>query len=477
MKRPRFLPRLGLRARITIAFAVGALLLSALLAASTWGFTRQNQLDQRSTSATTLAVANAENMAQGINAATPDLQELLQAQPRPTGAHPILLYEGDWYPADPSYGEDALPRELIEVVQGGDDARMRYTYDGEVYLAVGVKLDTDVDAAYFEVVSLEELEQTLETLGFSLIAAALVTTLCGAGLGWWAARRVLRPLNRVGAAAKDIARGDLATRVEASDDPDLAQLAESFNEMAAALEQRIERDTRFASNVSHELRSPLTTLSASITVLENHRDDMPERARAALDLMVADVNRFRQLIEDLLEISRFDAGVMHLDVYEVRVAELVMQAVGAATDADIPLDIDSELAGVVVEADKRRLMRVIANLIDNAAKYGGGATRVELRQVDDKVQIAVEDDGPGIPDEDRDRIFDRFSRGLSAADRRTSGGEGVGLGLSLVAEHIRLHKGRVFVEDRPDGRSGARFVVQLPAARGSASSNGNSAES
>jgi signal transduction histidine kinase len=309
------------------------------------------------------------------------------------------------------------------------------------------------------------------------VGAAIVTTLAGAGLGWWAARRVLRPLNRVGAAARDIARGELATRVEAGDDPDLAQLAGSFNEMAAALEQRIERDTRFASNVSHELRSPLTTLSASITVLENHRDDMPERARAALDLMVADVNRFRQLIEDLLEISRFDAGVMHLDLYELRVAELVMQAVGASTDADIPLDIDWQLAGVMVEADKRRLMRVIANLIDNAAKYGGGASRVELRQVDDKVQIAVEDDGPGIPHEDRHRIFDRFSRGLSAGDRRTSGGEGVGLGLSLVAEHIRLHKGRVFVEDRPDGKSGARFVVQLPAASPSPlSDNGDGTE-
>ena len=477
MRRPRFLPRLGLRARITIAFSVGALFLSALLAAGTWGFTRQNQLDQRSSSATTLTVSNAEDIAQGISSGTPqpNLNELLQSLPRPTGAHPILLYGGDWYPLDTAYGPDSLPDELVKVVEGGNDARMRYTYRGDVYLAVGVNLDTDVDAAYFEVVSLDELEQTLETLGLSLIAAGLVTTVWGAFLGWWAARRVLRPLKRVGAAAEDIARGDLATRVEASDDPDLASLATSFNEMAVALEQRIERDTRFASNVSHELRSPLTTLSASITVLENHREDMPERARAALDLMVADVNRFRQLIEDLLEISRFDAGVMHLDLYEVRVAELVMQAVSATTDADIPLDIDWQLAGVVVEADKRRLMRVIANLIDNAAKYGGGASRVELRQVEGEVQIAVEDDGPGIPEEDRQRIFDRFSRGISAGDRRTSGGEGVGLGLALVAEHVRLHQGRVFVEDRPDGKPGARFVVQLPAVT-PLSENGDSEE-
>jgi signal transduction histidine kinase len=189
---------------------------------------------------------------------------------------------------------------------------------------------------------------------------------------------------------------------------------------------------------------------------------MPQRAQAALDLMVADVNRFRQLVEDLLEISRFDAGVMHLDLDEVRVAELVMQAVSTSTDADIPVDIDSELAGVVVQADKRRLVRVIANLLDNAAKYAGGASRVELRQVDGNVQIAVEDEGDGIPPDDRRRIFDRFSRGLIAGRRSSS--DGVGLGLSLVAEHVRLHGGDVWVEDRADGKQGARFVVVLPVA-------------
>jgi len=340
---------------------------------------------------------------------------------------------------------------------------MRFSYRDSTQLAVGVPLSSSVDAAYFEIVPLDELEGTLESLGISLVGAALVTTLAGAGLGWWAARRVLRPLAGIGDAARSIAEGELKTRVEASEDPDLAALATSFNEMAGALEERIERDARFASNVSHELRSPLTTLSASITVLENHRADMPKRAQAALDLMVADVNRFRQLIEDLLEISRFDAGVMHLDLDEVRVAELVMQAVSTSTDADIPLDIDAELAGVFVQADKRRLVRVIANLLDNAAKYAGGASRVELRQVDGNVQIAVEDEGPGIPEDDRLRIFDRFSRGLAAGRRSTS--DGVGLGLSLVAEHVRLHGGGVWVEDCADGKPGARFVVVLPAAK------------
>lgn len=460
MKRPRFLPRLGLRARITIAFAVGAFILSTVLAATTWGLTRQNLLDQRESDAITLVISNAEQVHQGI---TPDLNEpasLLTDLPTPGDSHPVLHLGQDWYPLDPLFGEDALPAELIKLVEDNQSASMRFRYRDETQLAVGIPLPS-AGGAYFEVVSLQELEDTLESLAISLIGAALATTVAGAALGWWAARRVLRPLAGIGGAAQSIADGRLETRVEASDDPDLAPLASSFNEMAAALEERIQRDTRFASNVSHELRSPLTTLAASITVLENHREDMPKRAQAALDLMVADVNRFRQLIEDLLEISRFDAGVMHLDLDELRIAELVMQAVNTSTDAEIPLDIDAHLAGVVLQADKRRLVRVIANLLDNAAKYAGGASRVELRQVDGNVHVAVEDEGPGVPPEDRLRIFDRFSRGLSAGDRRATG-DGVGLGLSLVAEHVKLHGGEVWVEDRQDEKQGARFVVSLP---------------
>jgi signal transduction histidine kinase len=374
--------------------------------------------------------------------------------------NPVLEVDGSWYARVPEFGEDVIPAELRETVQSGQAALMRFDHEGSTQLVVGVPLES-IDGAYFEIVSLDELENTLESISISLLAAALLATMAGAAVGWWAARRVLRPLRGVSVAAHAIASGKLETRVEASDDADLATLADSFNDMAVALEERIQRDARFASNVSHELRSPLMTLAASIEVLQNQRDDMPVRARAALDLMVADIERFQQLVEDLLEISRFDAGVMHLDLEEVRVDELVMQAVANSTDVDVPVDIDAGLAGVVVKADKRRLSRVIANLLDNAAKYGDGATRVELRKHGDAVLIAVEDDGPGVPAEDREAIFFRFNRGTSAGHRR--GIDGVGLGLSLVAEHIRLHGGSVWVEDRAEGEHGARFVIELPA--------------
>ena len=463
----RLLPRLGLRARITIAFAVGALLVSAVLAAATLGLTRQNLLDSREASAIARTYQNARTVEGALprrpaDGSRPDADptNVLSSLQTPTGSNPVLEVEGDWFARAPDIGEKALPAGLRETVVSGQPALMRFDHEGATQLAVGVPMES-IDGAYFEVVSLGELEETLESISVSLLAAALLSTMAGAAVGWWAARRVLRPLRGIGDAAHAIATGRLDTRVEASDDGDLATLADSFNEMAVALEERIQRDARFASNVSHELRSPLMTLAASIEVLENQRDDMPDRARAALDLMVADIERFQQLVEDLLEISRFDAGVMHLDLEEVRVDELIIQAVTNSTDVDVPVDIDSDLAGVVVRADKRRLSRVIANLLDNAAKYGEGATRVELRKRGDAVLIAVEDDGPGVPPDDREAIFFRFNRGTSTGRRR--GFDGVGLGLSLVAEHVRLHGGSVWVEDRADGQRGARFVIELPA--------------
>jgi signal transduction histidine kinase len=463
----RLLTRLGLRARITIAFAVGALVISMLLAGATLGLTRQNLLDQRESGATARTYQNAETVQRQLPSLTSagagpaaDPADVLSSLQTPTGSNPVLVVGDRWFSRTPEFGEDVLPAELRAMVRSGEPARMRFDHEGTTQLAVGVPLES-LEGAYFEIVSLEELEDTLESIGISLLAAALLSTLAGAAVGWWAARRVLRPLRGIGDAAHALATGRLETRVEASDDGDLATIADSFNDMAAAMQERIERDTRFASNVSHELRSPLMTLAASIEVLQNQRDDMPDRAKAALDLMAADIERFRQLVEDLLEISRFDAGVMHLELEEVRVDQLVIQAVTASTDVDVTVDIDSDLAGVVVKADKRRLSRVIANLLDNAAKYGDGASRVELRKHGDAVLIAVEDNGPGVLPEDREAIFHRFNRGSSAGHRR--GIDGVGLGLALVAEHIRLHGGEVWVEDRTDGQAGARFVIELPA--------------
>jgi signal transduction histidine kinase len=444
------------------------LVLSALLATVAFALTRRSLLNQREDTAIAQATTNARNLRNQIsdpNVSTDELNNDLTSLTLPSGSQPVLRilqqHEEIWLNTNPQFGKDAIPMRLRDAVEHGTAGRMRFRYGGDTMLAVGIPLPS-IGAAYFEINSLKEVQSTLDTLVVSVLGAGAVTTIAGALLGLWVARRTLRPLTEVAVAAEAIAGGQLDTRLDPSGDPDLESLAESFNRMAAILEDRIERDARFASDVSHELRSPLMTLAASVEVLNARRNELPEGPlQSALDLMVADIARFRQLVEDLLEISRFDAGAARLQLEEVRLAELVMQAVTYASANDIPVDLDAELAGLVVRADKRRLVRVVDNLLDNAAKYGGGATRVALEHAaEGRVRLIVEDAGPGIAAEERDKVFDRFARGTGSG--RRTGSEGVGLGLSLVAEHVRLHGGRVWAEDLPDGGPGARFVVEMP---------------
>jgi signal transduction histidine kinase len=156
-----------------------------------------------------------------------------------------------------------------------------------------------------------------------------------------------------------------------------------------------------------------------------------------------------------------DAGAVQLQLSHFRLAEFLINVIAQSRSPEIELSHPDKDRNLYVTADKRRLAQVLTNLIDNAQKYAGGATAIRYRQVGDRVLIMVEDNGPGVSLTDRERIFDRFSRSGSDAGRRSSD-SGVGLGLSLVAEHIRLHGGRVWVTDRTDGKSGARFVVELP---------------
>ncbi|MEK9937390.1 MAG: ATP-binding protein, partial [Ilumatobacter sp.] len=174
---------------------------------------------------------------------------------------------------------------------------------------------------------------------------------------------------------------------------------------------------------------------------------------------------FRTLVEDLLEISRFDAGAISPTLDELLTAEFVAQAVAVSSLPETEVIVDERAASTLITGDRRRLARVIANLIDNARIHGGGSASVHVGVPSadaevSRVRIEVSDDGPGVPDEERRLIFERFARGGVAGRRRDN--DGAGLGLALVAEHVRLHSGSVWVETGRRG-SGSTFVIELPA--------------
>ncbi|HET9116550.1 MAG TPA: HAMP domain-containing sensor histidine kinase [Pseudonocardiaceae bacterium] len=273
-------------------------------------------------------------------------------------------------------------------------------------------------------------------------------------MGWWASRRALRPLTELTAAASRVAQGDLQARLPEQSDPDLAPLAATFNATASALEQGVRRDARFAGDVSHELRSPLTTMVNASEVLQRRRAELPATARQAADLLADEVQRFRQMVVDLLEIARLDQDVDKQALETVDLGTLV-RSVAASRPGEVP--IEAEQPPPLVLADRRRLDRVVANLLDNAERHGDGPVRVAVLRRQGCVRLEVDDAGPGVPAHLRARVFERFAR-AAASHRRND--DGTGLGLAVVAQHVRAHGGTAWVEDRPGG--GARFVVELP---------------
>jgi signal transduction histidine kinase len=483
----------GLRARITLTFGIGALGVSLLLIATTEVLIRRNLLDQREHLVAERAEVNVGLVADKIGRPDVDAQTLFGSLA--TAGKPSVLVrdaESDTYlpfSVDTRYGATAIPSRMTRaVLTKRRPMIMRFERKGEVLLAVGFPIPQK-DGAYFELNQLDDIERSLSSLTIPLFAAVAMTTAIGATLGWYASKRVLRPLADISEVAADISSGSLDARLaysEWADDPDLAPIVASFNGMVSEMQARIDRDARFASDVSHELRSPLTTFNASVEVLRNIRDELPERGKLALDLLSSDLERFTQLVEDLLEISRFDAGAVRLELDDVAIVETVRMAVRTLSVDPIPVEADPSLEGLIILVDKRRLVRVLANFIDNAAKYAGGATAVIVERVvmpapvdasgdeaaeQATIRIVVEDEGPGVPEGARERIFDRFNRGDQGGSR--GGDLGTGLGLALVAEHARLQGGSVWVEPRRDGRSGSRFVIELPIVEPSAPQEGD----
>ncbi|HEU4840553.1 MAG TPA: histidine kinase dimerization/phospho-acceptor domain-containing protein, partial [Ilumatobacteraceae bacterium] len=298
----------GLRRRILLIFTLGSLTLSAFLAVTTYGLVRSNLIEQRYSTSRQAAYSHAQVVLRELSRGGPSTLAEATEQLRQIGVQRgVIYYDGSWSANISRFGSQELPEGLVaSVLEENTPSRMIAHVGGQTVMVFGIPL-RDV-GAYFEYVDLAEDNRTLSNVALSLFLASVITTLLGVLLGVFAARRAVRPVAEAAQAAKAIAGGHLGTRLPPSDDPDLGVLAGSFNDMASALQLRIERDARFASDVSHELRSPLMTLSASVEVMEARRQEMPERAQAALDLLASDVSRFQGLVEDLLEISRFDAG-------------------------------------------------------------------------------------------------------------------------------------------------------------------------
>jgi two-component system sensor histidine kinase MtrB len=354
--------------------------------------------------------------------------------------------------------------------------RLQYSATPSVdSLFVGNRIDIPGSGRYemYVVFSLATQASTIQLIQNSLLVTGFALIFLIALITWLVVRQVVRPIREAASVAKQFTQGEFDLRLPIASKDELATLAISFNDMAASIEQQISRlenlsrvQQRFVSDVSHELRTPLTTLRMASEVIYNHRTTFEAPVARSAELLVAQLDRFERLLEDLLEVSRFDAEVAVLEPVEFDLITLIKRSVH-----DLGVDTDEKTSGVstksdnsvvTVKADMRRVERIMRNLLSNALDHCDGTPiEIQIKSTDTEVAVGVRDFGTGLDESSLIRVFDRFWR-ADPSRARVRGG--TGLGLSIALEDARLHNGELDAWGRPG--KGAHFVLTLPRVAG-----------
>lgn len=375
----------------------------------------------------------------------------------------------------------SLPADLAAAVRSGPGTYWRYSdlallgsSTGDPSVVVGSQLRTPGNGdtyALFYLFSLADQQETLDLVRRALLLGGIAMILMVGGVAWLVSRQVLDPVRMARRIAERYASGNLEQRMHVSGEDDIARLSTSFNQMAASLQSQIRRlenlsrlQQRFVSDVSHELRTPLTTVQMASEVLYTSRERFDPLTARSAELLKRELDRFESLLSDLLDLSRFDAGAARLELDTIDLSEV---ARAAADDQMLArAGIEVRLIGVerpaVVEADLRRIDRIVRNLLANAAKYSGSQiVEIEVAQNQESASLAVRDFGIGLSGDENLRVFDRFWR---ADPARAQGG--TGLGLAISREDAALHGGTLQAWGRPG--EGSEFIVTIPKPDGSA---------
>ncbi|KKK07585.1 HAMP domain-containing sensor histidine kinase [Micromonospora sp. HK10] len=449
-----------LRRRLVVAFVLVAGVSAGALAGGSYLMLRQARFDgslQRAAADARYQLVLAGQFVPLTDTRRADLLASFAQNGRP-----VLLVTGDVQASDPRYAPAPGPALRDTVAAGQLGFQRTAGAAGSHLLVVGGRIPGSTAELYVVTVE-DDLVGDLDQLRTALAVGWVAVVLVAAAVGHTLARRTLEPVGRASRAARAVAEGLLDTRLPVDGRDEFSAWAASFNEMAEALETKIAalsraqaRERRFTADVAHELRTPVTALVAAASLLADQLDALPADGRRAAELLVTDVVRLRRLVEELMEISRLDAG---REAVTVRPVDVVALLGGIATARGWADRVSVTGAAPPVGTDPRRLERVLANLLSNAVEHGGGAVRAEVRHTGTALVVDVADQGPGIPAEHLPHLFDRFYKVDPA---RT--GAGSGLGLAIALENARLLGGRLTVDSQP-GR-GTRFRLDLPTTGG-----------
>jgi two-component system sensor histidine kinase MtrB len=444
------MPTFTLRKKTVLLGVAIASLLSLLASVSTFLLAREYMLRQRDDVAVAQVRAAARIASSTLLRSDDPLTVLLAGAQVLPGARAALHQGGTWLVSGVGLAPEDLPVDLVRNLETGSAARQRAKVQFETAIIVGFPLQTQGDTWFVGVVSLEELERTLLTLRGALAIGAILAIVGGGAVGWWLSRRVMEPLHDISSTAEQISGGDLTKRAKEPREPDLARIAQTFNEMTDSLRVRIDREARFGAVVSHELRSPLTVIKGAADLIAARREDLPPRAQLGSDLLSERVIMFEKILNDLIEINRYQSGTVEPLLEELSARSLV-ETLSHRSGIDPRIIEVPEIAVVV---DVRRFQQVFENLNSNAKLYAGGLVAIRSKVTSSHIELYFDDAGVGVSVADSSRIFEPFVRGV-----QHSAVSGSGLGLSITVEHLRVMGGNVQLGTSPEG--GARFVVVL----------------
>jgi signal transduction histidine kinase len=354
---------------------------------------------------------------------------------------------------------ERLPRDVPARVGRGELAFAWIDVAGTPRLVVGGLAPGGGPAFYF-VRRVDAIQGAIDQLRLTLVLGSLFLILVALLTARILARGILAPIEKAGETAERIERGDLLARVPVTSHDEFGTWADRFNRMADTLLETIRRleraqhqNRRFVADVSHELRTPLTALVAEASIVGEHLDGLPAKSRRAAELLVVDVGRLRTLVEELMELSRFDADAEQVALEQVDLGRLVETVRASRSPGS---RFEPPASPVVVDADPRRLERILANFLDNAKEHAGDAdVEIAIAPTEEDIVISVSDRGPGVPPDRLEMIFDRFTK----IDPSRSGGSS-GLGLAIAAEHAALMGGYLQAMNREGG--GLRLELVLP---------------
>ncbi len=373
---------------------------------------------------------------------------------------------------------DQVPNSLRGFIKAGQAAYQYATVRTEGFSGPALVVGTpaSAQAANLELYLIFPLQSELVTIQLvrgTIITGGAVLLLLLAGIALLVTRQVVVPVRSASRTAERFAEGHLSERMPVRGEDDMARLAVSFNDMAESLSRQITQleefgnlQRRFTSDVSHELRTPLTTVRMAADLIYDHSEQLDPTLRRSTELMVNELDRFETLLNDLLEISRHDAGVAELSVEAVDLRSTVRSALGSvghlAEEAGVELQVDMPDVGVIAEVDARRVERILRNLIANAIDHAEQQpVQIHMGVDEDTVAVTVRDFGVGLRPGEEKLVFSRFWRSDPSRVRRSGG---TGLGLAISIEDARLHQGRLEAWGEPG--QGACFRLTLPLVRG-----------